>query len=397
MPTTTRSQAAREDSGSTTRMEDNTLDEHELNGGVDRRLLKGSEPPEDVAHWLGRFSRSAQYSSARKGLPEVLQTIAASVDQTGVAWEEVGDMMHSEEWCTTANELQAATAGTDGVDATEDGESAAHRRSVGALCAKLYGIFDQRMRRRFVTRRVKADSSKLLSMKMDVEEDPQDFEARVRKEISRVAPTCSVQALAARMIAVMNKAEIRRRLQNFADTEAANAIEALHDILSGAETVDSLQEHFDESKVAAAKRVVELRETIKLRREREAQNPEAYPEAMRTADLSEVQLVLTVLVTKLLKHAQGLATQLRKANRDEERRTAQDAPQLLLALEKLAVPKFNNKTWCDAPCDLHPNARIPHRCGTCSVYVKMDKIKGGNGKPRYDSAYAAIKFSNKDC
>ena len=330
MPTTTRSQAAREDSGSTTRMEDNTLDEHELNGGVDRRLLKGSEPPEDVAQWLGRFSRSAQYSSARKGLPEVLQTIAASVGQTGVAWDEVGDMMHSKEWRATADELQAATmTSTDGyMDATEDGESAAHRRSVGALCAKLYGIFDQRMRRRFVTRRVKADSSKLLSMKMDVEEDPQDFEARVRKEISRVAPTCSVQALAARMIAVMNKAEIRRRLQNFADTEAANAIEALHDILSGAETVDSLQEHFDESKVAAAKRVVELRETIKLRREREAQNPEAYPEAMRTADLSEVQLVLTVLVTKLLKHAQGLATQLRKANRDEERRTAQDAPQL---------------------------------------------------------------------
>ena len=200
MPTTTRSQAAREDSGSTTRMEDNTLDEHELNGGVDRRLLKGSEPPEDVAQWLGRFSRSAQYSSARKGLPEVLQTIAASVDQTGVAWDEVGDMMHSEEWCTTANELQAATAGTDGyVDATEDGESAAHRRSVGALCAKLYGIFDQRMRRRFVTRRVKADSSKLLSMKMDVEEDPQDFEARVRKEgrisLPHITPARGVDGL----------------------------------------------------------------------------------------------------------------------------------------------------------------------------------------------------------
>ena len=203
------------------------VDEYELNGAGSRSLLKGSEDPEDVARWLGKFSRSAQYSSARKGLPEVLQTIAASVDQTGVAWDEVSDMLHSAEWMEVAAQLQGqAAAGTGGAEAQEDGEA---RRSIGEMCAKLYGIFDRRMRMRFVTRRIKADASKLLIMKMEPTEQPQDYAARMRKEVARVAPQCQVHDLAKHLVDALARADVKRLVRVYTEQEATSKLEALHD------------------------------------------------------------------------------------------------------------------------------------------------------------------------
>ena len=363
------------------------VDEYELNGAGSRSLLKGSEDPEDVARWLGKFSRSAQYSSARKGLPEVLQTIAASVDQTGVAWDEVSDMLHSAEWMGVAAQLQGqAAAGAGGAEAQEDGEA---RRSIGEMCAKLYGIFDRRMRMRFVTRRIKADASKLLIMKMEPTEQPQDYAARMRKEVARVAPQCQVHDLAKHLVDALARADVKRLVRVYTEQEATSKLEALHDVLSGAETLGTLAEDDDEDKQAVAKRVADMQKKIVDRRAVEAANAEAFPEALRTPVRSQTQTVLTVVIDIILGKAQSVHVQLAKQARDAQR-TPQDAPQLLQALEKLAVPRFASKAWCESPCDLHPHARVPHRCGNCAVYSKVDKLKGGSGKPRHDGAYAAM-------
>ena len=66
---------------------------------------------------------------------------------------------------------------------------------------------------------------------------------------------------------------------------------------------------------------------------------------------------------------------------------------MLQALEKLVLPKFTSRAWCESPCDLHPAARVPHKCGNRSVYAKVDKLKGGTRKLRYEgAAYVSIAY-----
>ena len=147
-----------------------------------------------------------------------------------------------------AAQLQGqAAAGTGGAEAQEDGEA---RRSIGEMCAKLYGIFDRRMRMRFVTRRIKADASKLLIMKMEPTEQPQDYAARMRKEVARVAPQCQVHDLAKHLVDALARADVKRLVRVYTEQEATSKLEALHDVLSGAETLGTLAEDDDEDRGA---------------------------------------------------------------------------------------------------------------------------------------------------
>ena len=315
--------------------------------------LTGSETSEEAARWLANFQQLYQPKLHNANYQTVLTFLVANTAQGTPAWTLLQDTQHDADW------LKKALA------ASKDAETGSERQAVAKAAAELFTKWDDAVRKEFVTKRNKLESSQLHTIKVSGKKDrPEHMAKLMEQEVERVAPEYNMEQLQRVVVDAYTKhSELHQYLREWVKSSEGMEAVSTHD-----------EAHSDMSDVTLQpEEVTDLLTENARRVKAEGEHPELFAMATRTRRLTTRQGIAIGLIRAISKQAQIKWNRLNRseaavggARREEVNITPY---QLVKQLQSLVKPKFGDTAWENATCELHPEGK--HTNGNCSVHKQV--------------------------